>query len=99
MMKNLVGIAKILGPRGLMPSPKAGTVVQEKDLAKAVDEIKKGKINFKNDDTANVHQIIGKTSWPDEKLQENFKALINALQKAKLVYLASSMGPAIRVET
>ena len=72
MMKNLSGIAKILGPRGLMPSPKAGTVVADKDMAKTVEEIKKGKVTFKNDDSGNLHQAIGKISWEDSKLKENF---------------------------
>ncbi len=107
MMKKLAGAAKILGPRGLMPSPKAGTVVAEKDLSQAIDEIKKGKVNFKNDDTANVHQSLGKVSWDDKKIKENYEAFIDAVVKAKptaakgiyvkSINLASSMGPSVKI--
>jgi large subunit ribosomal protein L1 len=107
MMKNLAGAAKILGPKGLMPSPKAGTVVAGKDLAQAIKEIKKGKVNFKNDDTGNIHQIIGKASWPESKLKENLEVFIDEVKKAKpaaakgifirTVYLTSTMGPAVKV--
>ncbi len=109
MMKNLSGIAKILGPRGLMPSPKAGTVVADKDMAKTVEEIKKGKVTFKNDDSGNLHQAIGKISWEDSKLKENFEKFIEAVEKSKPaglkgefvkgIHLTSSMGPAIKVAT
>jgi len=108
MMKNLSGIAKILGPKGLMPSPKAGTVVLDKDILKTIAEIRKGKVNFKNDDTANLHQIIGKASWQDTQLKENYFELLEAVSRAKpatskgefirAIYLTSSMGPAIKVE-
>ena len=76
MMKNLAQIAKILGTRGLMPSPKNETVTP--DPAKAVAELKKGKISFKNDDTANVHVPIGKISFKTEELVENFSTLLAA---------------------
>ncbi len=105
MMRHLAQIAKILGTRGLMPSPKNETVTP--DPAKAVNELKKGKISFKNDDTGNVHVAIGKVSFPDEKLIENFTAILDAIKKAKPakakgVYLknitiSSSMGPGIKV--
>ena len=107
MMKKLAGAAKVLGPRGLMPSPKAGTVVVEKDLSQAIDEIKKGKVNFKNDDTANIHQILGKVSWNDKKIKENYEVFIDAVTKVKptaikgvyikSISLTSSMGPGIKV--
>lgn len=107
MMKDLAPIAKVLGPKGLMPAPKSGTVVAEAEMAKAVEEIKKGKVNFRNDDSGNIHQIIGKASWEENKLQENFKVFMEALQKARpaavkgsfilSVYLTSTMGPAVRV--
>ncbi len=77
-MKNLAGAAKVLGPKGLMPSPKAGTVVQAKAIDKTVEEIKKGKINFKNDDTGNIHQLIGKVSWDEKKLKENYEKFIDS---------------------
>ena len=108
MMKNLVGVAKILGPKGLMPSPKAGTIVDDQAIPKAIEEIKKGKVNFKNDDTGNIHQMIGKISWDDKKLSENCGAFVEAVKKAKPaaakgifikgVFLTSTMGPAVRVE-
>lgn len=91
VMKNLAKIAKILGPRGLMPSPKAETVTT--NLTKTISELKKGKINFKNDDTGNTHQIIGKKSFDENKLVENFKAFIEEVKKVKP---ASSKGVYIR---
>ncbi|OGG87196.1 50S ribosomal protein L1 [Candidatus Kuenenbacteria bacterium RIFCSPHIGHO2_02_FULL_39_13] len=107
MMKKLAGAAKILGPKGLMPSPKAGTVVDDKAMPKAIEEIKKGKVNFKNDDTGNIHQMIGKISWDDKKLSENCGAFVEAVKKAKPaaakgifikgVFLTRTMGPAVRV--
>ncbi len=105
MMKNLAKIAKILGTRGLMPSPKNDTVTN--NPAKAIEELKKGKISFKNDDTGNVHAIIGKLSFDKQKLEENLIALIEAVKKAKPnsskgVYIKnlsinSTMGPGIKV--
>ncbi len=107
IMKNLSQIARILGTRGLMPSPKNETVTP--DPAKAVLELKKGKVSFKNDDTANIHVVIGKASFDDEKLIDNYKAILAAIMKAKPVkakgtYLknisiSSSMGPGIKVAT
>ena len=105
MMRHLAKIAKILGTRGLMPSPKNETVTP--NPAKAVEELKKGKISFKNDDTGNIHVIIGKISFDDKKLIENFEVLINTIKKvkpnkAKGVYIknisiSSSMGPGIKI--
>jgi len=105
LMKNLGAIAKILGTRGLMPSPKNETVTV--DPAKTIAELKKGKISFKNDDTANVHVPIGKVSFDAPKLVENFEAVINAVKKAKPqsskgtylknVTVCSTMGPGIKV--
>lgn len=105
LMKNLAVIAKILGTRGLMPSPKNETVTP--DPAKAVAELKKGKISSKNDDTGNMHIAIGKVSFPAEKLIENFTALLDAIRKAKPaaakgVYIKnvavnSTMGPGIKI--
>ncbi len=106
MMPKLAIAAKVLGPKGLMPNPKTGTV--DKDVAKMVSELKKGKVAFKNDDTGNVHASIGKVSFDTEKLKENFESLMEALRKAKPnsakgtylkgVYLTSSMGPSVKVE-
>ncbi len=105
MMKELSSVAKILGPKGLMPSPKNETVT--KDIKKAVTELKGGKITFKNDETCNIHQLVGKISWETNKLKENFEVLLGAIRKAKPagvkgVYLkqaviCSSMGPGIKV--
>lgn len=105
MMKNLALIAKILGTRGLMPSPKNDTVTV--DPAKAVRELKKGKVSLKNDDTGNIHVAVGKISFATEKLTQNFEVLLEAIRKAKPatskgVYLknisiSSTMGPGIKV--
>ncbi len=105
MMKDLAKIAKILGTRGLMPSLKNETVTN--NPAKTVAELKKGKISFKNDDTANLHLIIGKISFADEKLAENFQTILNEIKKIKppaakgvflkSVNLCSSISPAIKV--
>lgn len=107
MMKHLAQIAKLLGPKGLMPSPKNDTVTTH--ISKTLEEIGKGKINFKNDDTGNVHQIIGKRSFDAEKLVDNFQVFIESLRKAKpptakgtfiaSVSVSSTMGPGIRVST
>lgn len=106
MMRNLAVIAKILGTRGLMPSPKNDTV--SPTPAKAVEELKKGKISFKNDDTSNLHAVIGKLSFEDKKLSENFQALIDNIRKVKpasakgsyikSVAICSSMSPSIKVD-
>lgn len=105
MMKNLAKIAKILGTRGLMPSPKNETVTP--NPAKAVEELKKGKVSYKNDDTGNIHVSIGKTSFEDSKLTENFNSLIDAIRKAKPasskgiymknISMSSTMGPGVKV--
>ncbi len=105
IMKSLAQIAKILGTRGLMPSPKNDTVTP--DPAKAVAELKKGKVSFRNDDTGNVHVAIGKISFDAQKLIDNFNTLMEAIKKAKPasskgtyiknVSISSTMGPGIKV--
>lgn len=105
IMPLLASIAKILGPRGLMPSPKNETVT--KNVGKAVTELKTGKIAFKNDDTANIHQMIGKISQPTEELLANCTAFLEALRRAKpasskgayitSLTLTTTMGPGIPV--
>ncbi len=105
IMKELAQIAKILGPKGLMPSPKNETVT--KNIKKTVEELKKGKITFKNDETSNVHQVLGKVSWEAQKLKENFEAFLAAVRKVKPsgvkgVYikqavLCSTMGPGVKI--
>ena len=105
-MMGLVGrLGKVLGPRGLMPSPKAGTVTP--DVAKAVEEAKAGKIEYRLDKTNIMHCPIGKASFGTEKLAENFNTLLDAVVKAKPAatkgqyirscVVASTMGPGIRV--
>ena len=104
-MKLLMPIAKILGPKGLMPNPKDGTVAA--NIGEAVANLKKGKINYKNDDSGNIHTIIGKASFDEAKLKENFGALMDSVIRAKpasakgtyikSVNITSSMGPSIKV--
>ncbi len=107
-MMGLVGrLGKILGPRGLMPNPKAGTVTP--DVAKAVAEAKAGKIEYRLDKTNIIHCPIGKTSFGKEKLEENFNTLMDAIVKAKpaaakgqylkSVVVASTMGVGIKIST
>jgi large subunit ribosomal protein L1 len=108
MMGKVGRLGKILGPRGLMPNPKAGTVVQEDDIERVIDELKAGRVEFRIDRTANLHVPIGKASFDQEQLYENFMALIDAVKRvrpasAKGVYIrkitvTSTMGPGIRVE-
>jgi large subunit ribosomal protein L1 len=81
MMPKLAKMAKVLGPKGLMPNPKTETVTTK--IKETVEALKKGKAAFKNDDTANVHQLVGKLSFDDAKLVENIKAFIEAVEKAK----------------
>jgi len=105
MMPKMAKVAKVLGPRGLMPSPKSETVTT--NLKKTIAELKKGKITFKSDDTANVHQIVGKASFGKEKLVENVTAFLDALRRAKpasskgvymgSITLTSTMGPGVKV--
>ena len=105
-MMGLVGrLGKVLGPRGLMPSPKAGTVTP--DVAKAVEEAKAGKIEYRLDKTNIIHCPIGKVSFGAEKLGENYKVLLGAIEKAKPAaakgqyirscVVASTMGPGVRI--
>lgn len=105
MMRNLGMIAKILGTRGLMPSPKNETV--SPTPAKVIAALKKGKINFKNDENSNLHSIIGKMSFSDDKLVDNYKAFVDNLIKLKPnsakgvfiknISISSSMSPGVKV--
>lgn len=104
-IRDLAPVAKQLGPKGLMPSPKAGTVVV--NLGQAVEEIKKWKIEFKLDKTGNIHAPVGKTSFDDKQLEENITSFIKAVEdsrptgvKGKLIkkiVLTTSMGPSIQI--
>lgn len=105
MMPKLAKIAKILGPKGLMPNPKSDTVTT--DVRKTISEIKRGKVTFKNDDTGNVHVTVGKVSFDTQKLLENFAAFLEVLRRSKpasskgvfirACTVSSTMGPGIRV--
>ena len=108
-MMGVVGpLGKVLGPRGLMPNPKAGTVVPAEDLPRVVNESKAGRVEFRVDKTANLHVPIGKVSFEQKKLYENLATLMEAIKKArpaaakgtyiKRVTLTSTMGPGIRVD-
>jgi large subunit ribosomal protein L1 len=106
MMRHVGKLGKILGPKGLMPNPKAGTVTP--DVAKAVREIKAGKVEFRVDKTSIIHASIGKTSFDQKKLAENAETFIRAVQKAKpaaakgkyfrTVSVSSTMGPGIEID-
>lgn len=100
-------LGRVLGPRGLMPNPKAGTVVGANDLPRAIKAAKAGRVEFRLDKTANIHVSIGKASFSTDQLYENFAALMNAIRKARPsgakgeyvrhVTVTTTMGPAIRV--
>ena len=105
MMGQLGKLGKVLGPKGLMPNPKTGTVTT--NVAQAIDEIKKGKVEYRVDKDGNVNVLIGKSSFTDEQLAENFKTLYDQIAKVKpasvkgaymkSVTVSSTMGPGIRV--
>ena len=100
-------LGKVLGPRGLMPNPKTGTVTE--DTAKAVKEVKAGRVEFKVDKTGNVHVPVGKASFKPEQIEENARAVIEAVAKARpasvkgvflqTCTLSATMSPGVRVDT
>ena len=107
-MMGVVGrLGKVLGPKGLMPNPKAGTVTM--DVTKAVNDIKAGKIEYRLDKTNIIHVPVGKASFSEDKLQENYDALMEAIVKAKpsalkgqylkSITLATTMGPGVKIST
>ena len=106
MMPALGKIGKILGPKGLMPNPKTGTVTM--DVKKAVEDVKKGRVEYRTDTFGNVHALIGKVSFSDEALLENLNAFVNAIVKSKPsvvkgkyienISLSSTMGPGVKVD-
>lgn len=108
MMGKAGKLGKVLGPRGLMPNPKAGTVVNDNDLPRAIEEVKAGRVEFRVDKTANLHVPIGKVSFEEKKLNENFAALLGAVKKARpsaakgtyirKVTVTTTMGPGIKVD-
>ena len=105
LMINLAKIAKILGPKGLMPSLKTGTI--STDVSKVIKELRLGKIIFKNDAGANLHQAVAKVSWATEKIKDNIEEYLSVIKKAKpigvkgvfvkKVFLSSTMGPALKI--
>jgi large subunit ribosomal protein L1 len=108
MMRKIGRLGKVLGTRGLMPNPKAGTVVAPEDLPRTIEEARAGRVEYRNDRTGNVHVPIGKTSFTVEQLMANFSTLMDAVRRArpasakgiyvrKLV-ITPTMGPGIKVE-
>jgi large subunit ribosomal protein L1 len=108
MMGKVGRLGKILGPRGLMPNPKAGTLVPAEDLPRLIKEMRSGRVEFRLDKTANLHVPIGKVSFPKENLLDNLAALMEAVLKAKpasakgqfirKITLTTTMGPGIKVD-
>jgi large subunit ribosomal protein L1 len=106
MMREVGKLGKVLGPRGLMPTPKAGTVTVE--VEKAVKEMKAGKVEFKMDKSGVIQNVVGKLSFSKEKIAENIRALLSAIARARpaaakgvflqSLYLASTMGPGLRID-
>jgi large subunit ribosomal protein L1 len=107
MMPKVGRLGRILGTRGLMPNPKAGTVVQPEDLPRAIQELKAGRVEFRNDKTGNLHIPVGKASFEEAKLLENAEAVVDAVQRVKpagvkgiyikRIVVTSSMGPGVRI--
>ena len=107
MMKDLSKLGKVLGPRGLMPSPKTGTVTN--DIAKAIDDVKKGKVEFRVDKQGGVHLSVGKISFSEDKLYDNALCVINAITESKpgtvkgkfvkSLFVSTSMNPGLQLES
>jgi len=108
MMRKVGRLGRLLGPRGLMPSPKAGTIVADEDLERVIRETRQGRVEYRVDKTANIHVPIGKTSFATEGLLENMSAVMEAIVKARpaatkgafirKVTVCNSMGPGIKVD-
>lgn len=109
MMGKAGRLGRVLGPRGLMPNPKAGTVVQAEDLPRTINEAKAGRVEYRLDKTANIHVPIGKVSFELDKLYENMAALMEAIRKSRpaaakgsfirKITIATTMGPGIKVDS
>lgn len=107
MMAKVGRLGKILGTRGLMPSPKAGTIVPPDQLPRLIKELRQGRVEFRTDKTANIHTIVGKTSFSESQLLENLTAMLDAIVRAKptaakgiyikKIVVTSTMGPGIRL--
>jgi large subunit ribosomal protein L1 len=108
MMVKVGKLGKVLGPRGLMPNPKAGTVVPPEDIAKAVKEAKAGRVEFRLDKTANLHVTIGKASFSETALYENFATLMGAIKRSRpasvkgvflrKIVMTTTMGPGVHID-
>ena len=108
MMRKIGRLGRVLGRKGLMPNPKAGTLVQPEDLPRAIQEAKAGRVEFRNDKTANVHVPIGKVSFSEQQLLDNMAAVMDAIRRnrpasakgtyAKRVVVTTTMGPGIKVD-
>jgi large subunit ribosomal protein L1 len=108
MMSKVGRLGRVLGPRGLMPNPRAGTVVPDEDIPRVIDESKAGRVEFRVDKTSNLHAPIGKVSFSEEQLYENMAAFMEAVKKARpasskgiyirKVAVTTTMGPGIRVD-
>ncbi len=108
LMGKVGRLGKILGPRGLMPSPKAGTIVPPQDLPRLIRELRGGRVEFKVDKTANIHVGVGKVSFSEQQIKENLTAMLDAIAKAKpaavkgqyvrSISLAPTMGPGIKLD-
>lgn len=108
MMGKVGRLGKVLGPRGLMPNPKAGTVVPPEDITRVIDELKAGRVEFRVDRTANLHVPIGKVSFQTDQLVDNMAALMEAVKKTRpstskgsfirKIVVTATMGPGIRVD-
>ncbi len=109
VMGKVGRVARILGPRGLMPNPKAGTVVPPSDLARAINELKAGRVEFRNDKTGNLHVPVGKASFEFDRLLENAQAIVDAVTRVRpstikgiyirRITIASTMSPGVHVES
>ena len=108
MMSKIGRLGRVLGPRGLMPNPRTGTMVQMQDIPRAIDEAKKGRVEYRIDRTAIIHVPVGKISFPKEKLVENIATIVDAVLKSRpssvkgafirTAFLTSTMGPSIRLD-
>ncbi|MDD5775229.1 MAG: 50S ribosomal protein L1, partial [Candidatus Omnitrophica bacterium] len=106
MMKDLSKLGKVLGPRGLMPSPKTGTVTN--DIAKAIEDVRRGKVEYRVDKQGGIHLSVGKISFDGDKLYDNAQCVINAITEAKpgtvkgkfvrSLYVSTSMNPGLKLE-
>ena len=107
-MRKIGRLGKVLGRKGLMPNPKAGTLVQPEDIKRAIEEARAGRVEFRNDKTANLHIPLGKASFTEEQLRENMEAAMEAVRRARpaaakgtflrRVVITTTMGPGIRID-